>query len=475
MTVVHVFTTCMILTCICTSSLGSSIWLEEAHDLVTLEWGKGVYVDRCVSSDERNLVVLTIFDIQLYRIQGDMINYLSKQSHAGIDLFGSVRGMYATHVLLGIITEANIYLFNVYDEKRYSLGTKRGYPAEYFEIKEFSVIFGNNYPSHSIIMKSGTNELIEIDLRDINSPDFQKIVPGVNKGSIEIDTLLSINYGKHVAVKYSDSSLYGVDLKTGESRPISVNLRLNPSMRYDYVSNLLIVTSGRILYLHDAATYKVKATIMGDEGVYPFMQFDMRITGMNIVKMFSWRYMMFMNTDALDVSKTVLTASDEIVYEYDIVDTFMHSNLVMCYSKLSAFTDRGLRFKFFRLKTEEMPEFCHPTCGKTCKEPFVICKNYKNVALAFILSVMSIIVFLLICLGACDLFEMKLNRNIQTKERRRTISKAMSTLFQNIEEEDIDRFNLKVMVRPRLNSLALINTLLYEKANITVKNTSALF
>ena len=93
----------------------------------------------------------------------------------------------------------------------FSFGNTQAYPADYFGLDSFPNEFVPNYYNSTFILKSGTNEIMIIDVRRLDAVKSWIVVPSNKIGSVEIDNLIAVNFGKSIVAVYEDLTIYGID------------------------------------------------------------------------------------------------------------------------------------------------------------------------------------------------------------------------------------------------------------------------
>lgn len=455
----------MLLVAQASCSKGEKIWLEEEPSLPTIVFDSMNYISHSLNSDNTVLTFLTISDIIFYQIKTNSVKFLSQNSHSDLDLFDGVITLYSTHEVFGILTFKDLYLFQILDASSYQIGARRGFPAKYFGLKEFSGVVFKNYLERSIVIKSGTNELIILDLRKMMTPKYSKIVPQTNKGSHEIEHLQILNFGKSIGVMYSDGSFYGVDLKTGSSKFITQIDNSARAMRYDYTSNtLLFFRNDTFKIFHGTHFGLLKAVDNPNKQLFSAPNnIKMKETGMDIILFSVWDILGFFNSKTMEMYPFTLEFPDRVFAD----EVFRHSNLVLV-SQISADT---IQMGFRKLKVKNMPDFCHPTCGKACSDPFVTCRTSRLIYLAFGGSLFFSGFIIILCAFTCNTWERRIGKH-QNFEKIKQLGKTLEAVVEASEEKDIDRRKFRILVRRDSASKALIETLLDSNADISLKSPS---
>lgn len=411
----------------------------ESTPLKRVEIDYGLYKKQFLASEHRLLIFVSVYTFKIYSvIKGRDLEFLNEVSHSMVDFDEGFTFISCSHETISIVTENNLYLYKLSTED-YSVVYARAFPAQYFaNLTKFTDVVTTNHWNISLIVKTGTNELHVMDLRSVVKPIATLITPAISKGSNEIERLLVSNYGKSVCIFYSDNTFYGLDL---ESQHIKTFPRLPEGewfiTHYDYVSNFVLVAMNYRVNLYNSMNGEFAGSI--DLAIKSPINKDKRDwflseTGTSIILLNDYTRMYFINIEKkqmypnfLDSRKILdgqeLTVMAEPIKRSSIIQTIK--------SKSHDFR----RFLFFKLKTSQS-EFCHPSCGASCEEPFIPCKNLFKLVSSFLGAAVGLVGFMYLTTLICIRWERSPKSLNVSFEIERPVSSD-----QNLEEEEKDEFN----------------------------------
>jgi hypothetical protein len=344
-----------------------------------------------------------------------------------------------SHETISIVTENNLYLYKLSTED-YSVVYARAFPAQYFaNLTKFTDVVTTNHWNISLIVKTGTNELHVMDLRSVVKPIATLFTPAISKGSNEIERLLVSNYGKSVIIFYSDNTFYGLNL---ESQNINAFPCLPEGQRfiahYDYVSNYVLIGMEYQLNLYNSMTGQLAGTIALNIDSPISKQpknWILSETGTSIILLNDQRRMHFINIEKKQIysktleSKNIFDGEDFTV----MAEPIKRSSIIQTIKSKS---HEFRRFLFFKLKTNHS-DFCHPSCGSSCEEPFIPCKNLFKLVSSFLGAAIGLIGFLYLMSLICIRWE----RSPKSLNVSFEVERPVPSEQNREEDEERDVFN----------------------------------
>ena len=424
----------------------------ESDPLKRVEIDYGLYKKQFLASEHRLLIFVSVYTFKIYSIiRGRDLEFLNEVSHSMVDFDEGFTFISCSHETISIVTENNLYLYKLSTED-YSVVYARAFPAQYFaNLTKFTDVVTTNHWNISLIVKTGTNELHVMDLRSVVKPIATLITPAISKGSNEIERLLVSNYGKSVCIFYSDNTFYGLDL---ESQSIKTFPSLPEGKRfivhYDYVSNFVLLVMDKTLYLYNSMSGEfagsidlaISSPISSDKH-----QWVLSETGTSIILLNDINRMYFINIEKRQMYPNYLD-SRKILEENEftlMAEPIKRSSIVQTTKSKS---HELRKFLFFKLKTNGS-DFCHPSCGKSCEEPFIPCKNLFKLVSSFLGASVGLTGFLYLMSLLCIRFEKTPMSLSVSAEKERP-----NTNEQNLEEEK-DEFNESINLH---NNPPMLNT-----------------
>ena len=452
------FQTCVLLWCLLVEAVSANEGLQidiavESDPLKRVEIDYGLYKKQFLASEHRLLIFVSVYTFKIYSIiNGHDLEFLNEVSHSMVDFDEGFTFISCSHETISIVTENNLYLYKLSTED-YSVVYARAFPAQYFaNLTKFTNVVTTNHWNISLIVKTGTNELHVMDLRSVVKPIATLFNPAISKGSNEIERLLVSNYGKSVCIFYSDNTFYSLDLET---QNIKTFQSLPEGQRfiahYDYVSNYLLIGMNFQLDLYNSMTGEFAGSInltISSPINNNKTDWTLSETGTSIILLNDFSKMYFINiekkqmyTNYLD-SRKILDEKQPTV----MAEPIKRSSIIQTIKSKS---HDVRRFLFFKLKTN-YSEFCHPSCGKTCQEPFIPCKNLFKLVSSFLGASIGLTGFLYLMSLICIRFE----RTPKSTNASIEIEKPAAS-DHNAEEEERDEFNESINLH---NNPSILNT-----------------
>lgn len=424
-------------------SMNEDLSLEVFQDpqrLQSIDIDMGLFKKQFLASENRLLIYVSVYSFSIYSIEaGYEVRFMNEVKHSMVNFDEGFQFLSCSHETVSILTEKTLYLYKLSNED-YSISYARAFPSQYFDnLTSFTGVATPNHWNISLIVKTGTNEINVLDLRSVVKPISRLITPQVNKGSSEIEKLMVINYGKSVCIFYDDGSLYGLDLvnHTITAFPWLPEGRYYVA-HYDYVSNLVLIAMGKILILYDSTTGlesgMIKLNELEKNGIISEKQgwaFDE--TGTSIVQLRTSTRLYFINIELRKLYSSRLYIKSISNGEV-MVGPIRRSSLIQTAS--NSLDVQGKSFNFYNLKVPH-PDFCHLSCGPSCKNPFVPCKNRLKLFSSFLISTTGILVLLFFQSIVLKWIEISKKTTMNFK----IVDKYNQSSDMHLEEELLDDFN----------------------------------
>jgi hypothetical protein len=339
-------------------------------------------------------------------------------------------------------------------------------------LKAFGYPTVNNKWNNTLITRSGTNELVLIDLRVPARPTSKVLEPQTKTGSAEIIDLLVVNYGKSVAVFYGDSTFFSVNIQTGAAIMFERHIDgFKFEASYDYVTNTLLIIRRFVVYIYNSADGSFRQSITLPKFFTNANLIDIPIrirdSGLSLVQVWDNSRIYFLDMKRMVFLEDYYELPDTPGHNVAIHKLILHSSLISV--RLENNKTGGQLLKVMRLKSDTR-EFCHPTCGYHCTDPFVACSSKKKVGLALIMGPILAGLAVLSLLICCEFHEKRINSQENDMDSfNKHLSIILPRVLEISEEKNIDRNSFRILIDERDASKSLVDSLMITRGGLNAK------
>lgn len=347
------------------------------------------YIDQIQSYDQTLMVIVKTREFRIYKvIDGNSIREWGVAPHsidnAGHDYLTS----FCTHGFIAFLKKKVIYLFRLSEDKK-SIKYNVTFPAEYFKIESFSLLYSLSPWNNTMMMKTGDTSIHMFDFRILNKPSASLFVSGdrIKK----LDSMRFIDHGEAVALM-SGPNLEIIESRGNRKRKKIVEFEeniLDTSFQHQE-RILVIVLNTQNKKIIKMTTNNLKTQVVNIDSFKNHDNTNMyRLsrTGTENIGILFKKEIRYFDESRMYISNCH-NLPPEMKDRYDIVFAYRLSNIIQT-RDLSP-SNYSISFKFFRVSSNDK-QLCHPSCSGACKVPFAPCSQKKWVLLAMAISLIFIV------------------------------------------------------------------------------------
>jgi hypothetical protein len=388
-------------------------------------FSKQDYIGYVTSYDQPFIFFITARHIVVKAVvDGRSMRHVANLSHRIENLYYEYVYGFCTHGYIALLKRHTLYFFRLSDDKQ-DTTYEAVYPSNYFDVKQFTNITGVNSWNNTVIAKTDRNEVHVLDFRSVVRPTAYLLHLPPKPPEADITFVKAVNRGLSGAVFFGNSlEIYDLISRNQVKAvlfPYTV-LYIN----YDYVTNSLIVLfkEKKGIAINTAPPFNRK---FFDS---PHVDDKPRIlrTGTGCLALLQKRTFTIFDltaaswaTPRIDLAELYrgnlyMPFNDSLLAGYSFTMTYRLSNLILV-SKDDKLKDL-IEIRHLRLHTDDNT-LCHKTCKNKCIEPFIVCKQNRQLVYSMLFGGIIACSIVVICYRACTVLEKILNENKSPIEKNK--------------------------------------------------------